>query len=91
MNFSELTEKAFDAARAALVAAHKEGDAMPRGLLVITYDPGGAFRICAEGAVTHEAIGIMQRCCFALHEAVGKLEAASEAQPVAAASPQTSE
>jgi len=89
----ELTEVALRAAQVAIgedcAAAIVRGESgqLPRGVLVITYDTNGAYRICGNGLPVHEAIGILQRCCMGLHESV----AASEGRPDAAALPRKSE
>jgi len=81
VELKHLTEAAFNAARDAindeareLIADNKSGE-LPRGIFVITYDANGAYRICADGVPVHEAIGIMQRCCIALHQATERLGA----------------
>ena len=60
----------------------------PFSLLALFAEPAatGSYGV---HIVTHEAIGILQRCCMSLHESVATL-AASEVQPDAVASPRMS-
>lgn len=60
-------EVAFNAARGARVDGK-----VPHGMALIVYNEKGDYSIVAEGCFTHELIGVMQRCCYKLHEVAEK-------------------